>query len=379
MTRSMLIIVIGKTIAFVIGMLSAVDTNYNVPQAMCIAPAREIAHHIFKELLSVASRLPTVRALEAVPGVLEHIPPGVTCEHHIIVGTAGTIKNWITRKFLPLNYMRVFVLDEADKMVDPKSGAETLLIRKGLPAQTQILLFSATYTEEIVKLAKKLVPKAYLVKPTNKEELVLDVIFQVRMDVRRISGGKLQALKDIYRFLSVQQSIVFVEKKADVDRIAAMMIQSGYEVSTIHGGMQPQERDLVMANFIAGNSKVLIGTNVIARGVDISTVTIVVNYDLPFIFDNGKHLPDPETYLHRIGRCGRFGRRGIAINFLENEQDAAWLEAIEHHYCPGKRLSTEWDPNDMEALSAEIQDLPDNSEDILKTAVSVSNFEGDAR
>lgn len=358
-------------------MLSAVDTKYNVPQAMCIAPAREIAIQIHQEISRVASRLPAIRAIAAVPGVLDSIPHGSTCDCHIIVGTTGTIKTWIQRKFLQLNYMRVFVLDEADKMVDKATGAETLSIRKNLPPQTQLLLFSATYTEEVIKLAKKMVPKAYLVKPSKKEELVLDVIFQVRMDVRRLQGGKLQALMEIYTFLTVTQSIVFVEKKVDVDRIADLMRQNGYEVSTIHGGLTPQERDMVMAEFKALKTKVLIGTNLIARGVDIDSVGVVVNYDLPFEYVDGRHFPDPETYLHRIGRCGRFGRQGTAINFLASDQDAQWLEAIEHHYCPGKRVSTEWDARDIEQLSETIKELPEN--EVGKDLVEISEFTGDAK
>lgn len=358
-------------------MLSAVDTKYNVPQAMCIAPVREIAIQIHHEVNRVASRLPAVRTIAAIPGVLDAIPPGSVCDCQIVIGTTGTIKNWITRKFLPMNYMRVFVLDEADKMVDKTAGAETIAIRKNLPPQTQLLLFSATYTEDVIKLAKKIVPKAYLVKPSKKEELVLDVIFQVRMDVRKLQGGKLQALMEIYTFLTVTQSIVFVEKKVDVDRIAALMRQNHYEVSTIHGGMTPQERDQVMAEFKSMKTKVLIGTNVIARGVDIDTVGVVVNYDLPFEFVDGKYLPDPETYLHRIGRCGRFGRQGTAINFLASDQDAQWLEAIEHHYCPGKRVSTEWDAADIEELSHTIKELPETEQ--VKDSVEISEFTGDAK
>lgn len=260
--------------------------------------------------------------------------------------------------------MRIFVLDEADKMVEERSlGADTLAIRNKLSPNVQILFFSATYTKEIIAYARKIVPRAYLVTPRSTEELVLDVIFQVRMDVNRCRGGKLQVLQDIYDFMTLQQSIVFVEMRRDADSVAAMMRQAGFEISVLHGELSPQDRDRVMDDFRLGRTKVLITTNALARGVDVPAVAVVVNYDLPVQrLGSNKQVADEATYLHRIGRCGRFGRRGTAINFLEKPDDFAVMETIERHYSPEKRMTTDWDPTDIEGLSEAIKERPEGGE-----------------
>ncbi len=309
-----------------------------------------------------------IRTILAVPsGTEERRTERVT--EHIIVGTAGTIKSWIQSRALDTRMIRLYVIDEADQMVVQRNtAAESVVIKKALNPNVQTLLFSATYTPEVIKLAKVIVPQAYLIKPATEEELVLDVIFQVRMDVTKCRGGKLQVLQDIYDFLTIQQSIVFVERKADVNAIAAMMTNAGFEVSAIHGDLTPSERDTVMKAFREERTKVLITTNILARGIDIPSVAVVVNYDLPLrMVSKGVFEGDEATYLHRIGRCGRFGRRGTAITFLESPQDHFFLEQIERHYNPKQRMTTEWDPNEIEELSAAIKARPQaNLDDTAK-------------
>jgi ATP-dependent RNA helicase DDX19/DBP5 len=282
----------------------------------------------------------------------------------IVVGTPGTVKRWVSKGYLKLPTVRIFVLDEADKMVKEQSlGADTIQIRNMLHPACQMLMFSATYTKKILEYARKIVPKAYLVTPRSTEELVLDVIFQVRMDVNKCPGGKLQVLKDIYDFMTLQQSIVFVEMRSGADQVARMMQQAGFEVSTLHGDLQGSERDRVMDDFRAGRTKVLITTNALARGVDVPAVAVVVNYDLPVTRLNAKtFVADEATYLHRIGRCGRFGRRGTAINFLETPQDFKVMMDIEKHYSPEKPMTTEWDATDIEGLSDAIKSRPAGGE-----------------
>lgn len=352
----------GKTIAFVIGMLSRIDPRVNVVQALCLTPTREIAIQIIEDAVKpLSTRIPGLQCETGVPG--KEIAPDSVSNSQLIVGTPGTIKRWIKEGYLPTKHIRIFVLDEADHMVAEKAmGADTLQIKQKINPRAQILLFSATYTQEILDYARKIVPDAFVIRPPRREELVLDVIFQVRMDVTKCRGGKLQVLKDIYSFLTLQQSIVFVEMKTEADAVAAMMKQAGFEVSTLHGGVNNEDRDRVMSDFRAGRSKVLIATNALARGVDVPAVAVVVNYDLP-TERVGQHLVgDPSTYLHRIGRCGRFGRRGTAINFLESPNDFKILMAIEKYFSPTKPMTTEWDPNDIAGLSDAIQDRPEGGE-----------------
>eukprot|EP00601_Ochromonadales_sp_CCMP2298_P013938 CAMPEP_0173235146 /NCGR_PEP_ID=MMETSP1142-20121109/10667_1 /TAXON_ID=483371 /ORGANISM="non described non described, Strain CCMP2298" /LENGTH=563 /DNA_ID=CAMNT_0014165361 /DNA_START=31 /DNA_END=1722 /DNA_ORIENTATION=- len=351
----------GKTIAFVIGMLAAIDPHSHTCQALCLTPTRELANQILSDAVRPLSSRLTVTYEEGLPG--REVPRGAVCASHIVVGTPGTVKRWVKMGYLPLDRVRVFVLDEADKMVEERSlGADTIAIRKKLPNTCQILFFSATYGSEIIALARQLVPRAFLVTPRSTEELVLDVIFQVRMDVTKCQGGKLQVLKDIYDFMTVQQSIVFVEMRREADNVAGMMRQGGFEVSTLHGELSPQDRDRVMADFRAGRTKVLITTNALARGVDVPAVAVVVNYDLPVTRMGNRLVGDEATYLHRIGRCGRFGRRGTAINFLEKSTDFDILSSIEKHYSPDKPMTTEWDATDIEGLSDAIRARPEGGE-----------------
>ena len=352
----------GKTIAFVVGMLAKVDTSQACVQALCLTPTRELANQILSDAVKpLSTRMPAVRCEEALPG--RDIEKGAVCSSHVVVGTPGTVKRWISTGYLKMQTIRIFVLDEADKMVEERSlGADTLQIKNKLPKQTQILFFSATYEKEILNYARKIVPRAYLVTPRSTEELVLDVIFQVRMDVNKSAGGKLQVLKDIYDFMTLQQSIVFVEMKREADNVAAMMRQGGFEVSVLHGELAPHDRDRVMDEFRAGRTKVLITTNALARGVDVPAVAVVVNYDLPVMRQGQRQVSDPATYLHRIGRCGRFGRRGTAINFLLKPEDWQILESIERHYSPERPMTHEWDPTDIEGLSDAIKSRPEGGE-----------------
>ncbi|RYG66221.1 DEAD/DEAH box helicase, partial [archaeon] len=313
-------------------------------------------------VLPLSSRLQPPLAMEdALPG--RDVAEGAVCSAQLVVGTPGTVKRWVSKGYLRLDTVRIFVLDEADKMVEEKSlGAETLFIRNKLPPSTQLLLFSATYTPDVIAFARKIVPRAYLVTPRSTEELVLDVIFQVKMDVRRAARGKLGVLQDIYDFMTLQQSIVFVERKAEADSVASMMRRAGFEVSVLHGELPPQERDRVMDDFRGGRTKVLITTNALARGVDVPAVAVVVNYDLPVARQGNRLVADEATYLHRIGRCGRFGRRGTAISFLERPEDFRIIEDIERYFSPSKSMLTDWDPADIEGLSDTIRNRPEGGE-----------------
>lgn len=358
----------GKTIAFVIGMLSKVDTSLPQLQALCLTPTRELAIQILSlAVVPLSSRMPSVTYEDALPG--REVASGEVCQSHIVVGTPGTVKRWSSRGYLRLSCVRIFVLDEADSMVDQRAlGADTLEIKRKLSEdQCQILFFSATYSEKILAFAKSLVKRAYVVRPKSTEELVLDVIFQVRMDVNKCVGGKAKVLQDIYDFLTIQQSVVFVEQKADAIRLSRLMQEGGFDVSTLHGDLSPEERDLVMKQFRDGQTKLLITTNVLARGVDVPAVAVVVNFDLPVRkAGHQKVQADEDTYLHRIGRCGRFGRRGTAINFLEKPEDFQILADIERFY---KTTTTEWDPSDISGLSDAIRERPEGGE-VMPAAVA---------
>ena len=181
---------------------------------------------------------------------------------------------------------------------------------------------------------------------------VLDVIKQLWIDTRGYQGGKLEFLADIYSLLTIGQSIIFVETKRAANEVHRTLSEAGYTCSVLHGGIEPAQRDETMEAFRNGESTVLITTNVLARGVDVDNVCLVVNYDPPT--DKDKQ-PDFETYLHRIGRTGRFGRKGTAINLIDDQQSIQVLAAIERYFSKDGKEMIAQAPADPEALAEVIE------------------------
>jgi len=181
---------------------------------------------------------------------------------------------------------------------------------------------------------------------------VLDVIKQLWIDTQLYEGGKLAFLADIYSLLTIGQSIVFVGTKREADAVNHTLNEAGYSCSVLHGQVENVERDATMEAFRTEKSKVLITTNVLARGVDVDNVTLVVNYDVP-VDKNGD--PDFETYLHRIGRTGRFGRKGTAINLIADQRSIEVLAAIEAHFSMGGKEMIHNAPADPEQLADMIE------------------------
>lgn len=343
----------GKTVAFTIGMLNRIDLSLDALQAVCLTNNRELANQIVNDaIIPLSQHMPGFRVETVVKS--EEKVDGKRSNAHLIVGTPGTVLTYLRLRYLDPRNVKIFVLDEADAMVAKNDlGKQTLDVKKQMPQNCQVLFFSATYTPEVLAYSKRIVTDAYTIKLANKEELVLEEIMQLWVNTSRKDGGKLKVLQDLYSYMSIQQSIVFVEQRSDADRISAQMINDGYTVSTYHSG-KDEERDIIMRNFREGKSKVLICTNALARGVDVPAVAVVVNYDLPTERKgpNAPRIPDYTTYIHRIGRTGRFGRQGTAINFVDNEDDRRILNEINNFYSPGKTMITEWDVNDIAGLAA---------------------------
>lgn len=181
---------------------------------------------------------------------------------------------------------------------------------------------------------------------------MLDVIKQLWVDTRNYSGGKIEFLSDIYSLLTIGQSIVFVATKREADTVYRTLTDGGYTCSVLHSNVEPAMRDATMLAFRNGESNVLITTNVLARGVDVDNVCLVINYDVPV---DGKGDPDFETYLHRIGRTGRFGKKGTAINMISDARSIEVLAAIESHFAKkGEEMIHQVDA-DPEALADQIE------------------------
>lgn len=342
----------GKTVAFAVGMLLHMDPSLNQLQALCMTPSREVAVQIMERAIEpLTTFMPEIRKAMLLPG-----QPLAPVNAHIAVATPGKVKELLQKRLVNLSQLKVLVLDEADKMVSSLADTQTVLAR--VPATSQRLLFSATYNDDTMRLAKKVIrsrsnngEKPVVLRLQTPQSQILAEIKQIWMDVRKAGGDRLELLKEMYASMELMQSIVFVNTRDDSEKVAKALSDEGYNVSYLHGKLEPQERDRLMQAFRDGSSKVLITTDVLSRGVDVESVTLVVNYHIPIAVDERhQRSPDPETYVHRIGRTGRAGRKGLAITFVANEADKSALRAIEKHYSPDEEMIAEWNPSDLEAL-----------------------------
>lgn len=314
----------GKTAAFSLTMLSRVDESIKAPQCICLAPTRELARQTL-EVVETMGKYSNITYQLVVP---DSVPRGQAISAQVLVGTPGIVHDLINRKAINVAKVKVFVLDEADNMLDAQGLADTCLrVKKRLPRDCQLVLFSATFPTEVRKYAEKFVPNANSLA-LKQEELNVKGIKQLYMDCKN-QEHKFEVLCELYGLLTIGSSIIFVEQKATADSLYLRMKEEGHTVSILHGGLEVADRDRLIDDFREGRSKVLITTNVLARGIDIATVSMVVNYDLPRTKEG---RPDPSTYLHRIGRTGRFGRVGVSVSFVANEKDYQTLKYIAEYF-----------------------------------------------
>ncbi|KAI8368053.1 P-loop containing nucleoside triphosphate hydrolase protein [Blakeslea trispora] len=314
----------GKTAAFVLTMLTRINTGVNVPQAICLAPSRELARQIM-DVVEAMSKFTNITTKLVVKDSLRR---NESVQSQVIVGTPGSVGDVIKRRLLPVNAVKIFVLDEADNMLDQDGlGDQSIRIKTQLKSNPQVVLFSATFPEHVRKFASRFAPNANEIS-LKREDLSVDAIKQLYMDCDS-EEHKYQTLCNIYDMLTVSQSIIFCKRRDSADEIAKRMKAQGHSVVSLHGKMLPEERDKVMDDFRRGEFKVLITTNVLARGIDISQVSLVINYDLPL---DQRGQVDFEAYLHRIGRTGRFGRTGVSIILVDSREAWEQMSEIERHF-----------------------------------------------
>jgi len=310
----------GKTATFSIACLQQIDTSLKKTQALILAPTRELAQQIQKVARALGDFL-NVTSHACVGGTLVRddiriLRDGV----HLVVGTPGRVYDMIKRQELSLANVKIFVLDEADEMLSRGFKDQIYDVFQHLPASVQVCLFSATMPEEILEISERFMrePVRILVK---RDELTLEGIKQFYISVER-EDWKLDTLCDLYETLTITQAIIYCNTRRKVDWLTDKMQQRDFTVSSMHGDMTGPERELIMKEFRSGSSRVLITTDLLARGIDVQQVSLVINYDMP---------ANRENYIHRIGRSGRFGRKGVAINFVTVE-DTRTMREIEAFY-----------------------------------------------
>ncbi|KAI1851093.1 hypothetical protein JX265_002860 [Neoarthrinium moseri] len=318
----------GKTAAFVTTVLARLDlTKPHQPQALILAPSRELARQIQGVVQIIGQFCQDLVVEAAIPGVIER---GQPVKGSVVCATPGTVMDLIRRRQLDVSQLKVLVIDEADNMLGQQGLGEQCARVKGmLPKSVQILLFSATFPENVLKYAAKFAPTANQIK-LKVQELTVKGISQMFMDCPSESD-KYDILCKLYGLLTIGSSIIFVRTRESADQIQQRMTADGHKVTALHGALEGHERDALLDEFRSGRTKVLITTNVLARGIDVSTVSMVINYDVP-MKGPGEREPDPETYLHRIGRTGRFGRVGVSITFIFDEKSFRALQTISEQY-----------------------------------------------
>jgi len=310
----------GKTATFSISVLQKIDTNVKACQALILAPTRELAQQIQKVVVAIGDFM-NIECHACIGGTsVREDMKALQDGPQVVVGTPGRVHDMIQRRFLKTDSMKMFVLDEADEMLSRGFTEQIYDIFQLLPQSTQVVLLSATMPQDVLEVTTKFMrdPVRILVK---KDELTLEGIKQFYIAVEK-EEWKLDTLCDLYETVTITQAVIFCNTRRKVDWLTEKLHSREFTVSAMHGEMDQKAREVLMKEFRSGSSRVLITTDLLARGIDVQQVSLVINYDLP---------TNRENYIHRIGRGGRFGRKGVAINFVTTE-DVRMLRDIEQFY-----------------------------------------------
>jgi len=312
----------GKTAAFTIGTLESIDVTKKCTQALILAPTHELAKQISMVVSSLGAMMPEL--------VIKTIIGGTSIKNdsqeikkntpHIIVGCAGRVYDMIRRNILNVSDVKLFILDEADEMLSRGFKDQIYNIFQYFPETLQAILFSATMPSDIIQLTNKFMndPVKIVMKA---EDLTLECIQQYYVAIFN-DNAKFDMLKELFSYISVSQCIIYCNSVPRVNDLYKAMTDEGFSVCAIHSSMDKEERERAFYHFRNGGSRVLISSDITARGIDIQQVSTVINFDIP---------KSCNTYLHRIGRGGRWGRKGFAINFV-TKHDIHNMRRIENHY-----------------------------------------------
>ena len=312
----------GKTGCFAIASLQLIDTTKSAPQVMILSPTRELAMQTQSVINNIGNQIKGMKTQLLIGGTSteEDIRKLSEDSPQIIIGCPGRVHDMMRRKRLNTRELKLIVLDEADEMLSSGFKEQVYNIFQYMPNEIQVALFSATMPSELSSLTEKFMrnPIKILVKT---EQLTLEGIeqFYIALDS---DDQKFDALRDLYGAISMSQCIIYCNSVKRVSDLYDAMTAENFPVCQIHSNMEKEDRIASYEAFKSGSQRVLISSNVTARGIDIQQVSTVVNFDVPKCV---------HTYLHRIGRSGRWGRKGIGINFV-TRRDARNIKDVENHY-----------------------------------------------
>jgi len=309
----------GKTCTFLTGMLQVIDFEQKSPQALVLANTKELIDQI-QDVLGNLSRYCDITHTVCTGGDLGNRYLDDTINEQVIIGTPGRVCDMIHRRILPADSLKILIIDEADEVLSSGFRKQVKHIIKSLSKDCQIVLVSATIPEEMSQLVSNILRPDYVSILVDDGELQLRGISQYYIPLDE--SEKMEVLLDIYKNLSIGQGVIYCNKKDKADELKYFLDEQGYSSGILHGSMLPSERKTVINDFRQGMMRILITTDVMARGVDIQQISLVINYDMP------RYV---QTYIHRIGRSGRYGRKGVAINFV-TRRERNILTAIERKY-----------------------------------------------
>ena len=313
----------GKTGTFAIGSLQRIDFSLNQTQVLVLAPTHELVKQIATVFQGIGSMFEGFHVKTMIGGtsIRDDVQELRQKTPHVVVGTVGRIHDMISKGHLSTRYLKIFILDEADEMLSKGFGDQIKqMFQQYFSGDMQVVLFSATLPPEIIRISEQfmITPNKIVMKPA---ELNLKCIQQFYVAVQDDSM-KFDVLKDLFSVISTSKCIIYCNSVNRVKELYHFMVKDGFSVCCIHSSMEKVEREQVFYQFRHGDHRVLISSDVTARGIDIQQVSTVINFDIPRCV---------HTYLHRIGRSGRWGRKGFAINFV-TKMDIMDMRKIEGHY-----------------------------------------------
>lgn len=312
----------GKTATFTIGALQRVNIAEHSTQVLILSPTRELSTQTSKVVSNLGSFMDGLKIQTIFGGSrIEEVSSFSTKNiPHIICGCTGRVYDMMRRDRISTNNIKLIILDEADEMLSSGFKEQVYNIFQYLNSDIQVCLFSATLPDEINIITEKIMRNPIKIY-VKREQLTLEGISQYYVAVND-DREKYLTLKDIFSFLTLSHTIIYCNSIKRVQDLFEAMCEDGFPVCRIHSNMDKSERDKSFNDFRSGISRVMISSNVTARGIDVQQVSVVINFDLPKCV---------HTYLHRIGRSGRWGRKGVGINFI-TRRDVMQLKKIEEHY-----------------------------------------------
>jgi translation initiation factor 4A len=322
----------GKTGAFSIATLQKIDPSLRKPQAIILSPTRELADQT-NQVITQIGEMDNIRTMLAIGGTqLSENISSLKGGAQIVIGTTGRIIDLCQRGYLQMTDVHTLVIDEADEMLAEGFKEQVRVLFGFLSDKCQIALFSATMDPEVVELTQH-----FMNSPTrilmNKEMVTLDGIVQYHVYCEQ-DANKFAVIDDLYNRLNSAQTIIFCNSKQRVKDLDSYLRERQHSTCVIHGDMTTQERREIIKHFRSGGSRILIASDLVARGIDIQGIGCTINFDIPYKFPN---------YIHRIGRAGRFGRKGITIN-LTTKKSQETLKKLEDYWkCEIRRLPSNFE------------------------------------